>query len=174
MLWLQCCNRLCQDCALLLRACSGVLCYIRSLCVQSYLPLLCCAVLCLCLFPPAAVRCCVLTQNTVFDMLFSAVPTLLEIFAIMKLDAVSPDPTLRPYRDDVIAALATQAGFPRNRRVLPDKRARRRPGWLHNTIHLRPAADPPAAEVAFNRMLHHRGNTYCLLCVRHTLTPKRM
>ena len=56
------------------------------------------------------------------------------------------------------AALSSQAG--RNQRALPDKRARRKPGWLDNTVDPKTAAQlafHPTAEVglAVTSMLHN-------------------
>ena len=50
----------------------------------------------------------------------------------------------------VAAALASQAG---HQRLLPDKRARRKPSWLDNTIHPRHSQHPAASEVNYSLFL---------------------
>ena len=64
----------------------------------------------------------------------------------------------------VCAALSTHAG--RNQRSLPDKRARRKPGWLDNTV------DPKqAAQLALHQAAADVSLDAILLCHRTCCSP---
>ena len=61
-------------------------------------------------------------------------------------DTISLPFLMAPTGSVVCAALSTHAG--RNQRSLPDKRARRKPGWLDNTVDPKQAAQQALQQAA--------------------------